>query len=405
MRKLLLLLFVTSVFQLNAQTWKYDSGGSDFDGKYKSSYVQGMGSEFPYQKPILAINKFDNANDINFYISNSGYFSEGTGVSIFWVFNNEPDVIYSTYDFSYSSDGNTLFIKEINNPKSEDKLSAYEFINKLKSASKVSVRVSNDYGKNDMSFSLSGSTKAIDFVLPNLDDLISEAIESKNDQNNIKKEKQIKVDGLLEDIKSKKLSESSFNTLKRQIEDDFGIGLLGGEGTNKSYKSIKVAPKKYEEQMFLTYGYVSLYYVLEDGSEESIYGTFQVDMDSPIFEEIKQKEKEEAEREKKKAEEKEKLAKKEKQKVVLMLKKYSYEPLQKFILEKITSNYQTKNRLSEIKEVKINIGGYKYKKFWDCIIEVQLSNDPLLNIKTYVYDLEISKKILKSMGGKNMVSF
>ena len=66
MRKLLLLLFVTSVFQLNAQTWKYDSGGSDFDGKYKSSYVQGKGSEFPYQKPILAINKFDNANDINF---------------------------------------------------------------------------------------------------------------------------------------------------------------------------------------------------------------------------------------------------------------------------------------------------------------------------------------------------
>ena len=40
-----------------------------------------------------------------------------------WVFNTEPDVIYSTYDWSYSSDGKIIFFKEFNDPNSDNKIS------------------------------------------------------------------------------------------------------------------------------------------------------------------------------------------------------------------------------------------------------------------------------------------
>ena len=49
----LLLQFVTSLFQVGAQVWRYDSGGSDFEWKYKTWQMQGKGNEFPYQKPFI----------------------------------------------------------------------------------------------------------------------------------------------------------------------------------------------------------------------------------------------------------------------------------------------------------------------------------------------------------------
>ena len=35
--------------------------------------------------------------------------------------------------------------------------------------------------------------------------------------------------------------------------------------------------------MFESYGYVNVFYVLEDGTEKEIYGSFKVDKDSPLF--------------------------------------------------------------------------------------------------------------------------
>ena len=113
MKKLLFLSILFFYIQTNvsAQSWKYENGGDAFDGKYKTSFVKGNGSNYPYNKPVLAINKFDKDSQINFYISSAGYFQEDTGVKILWVFNTEPNVIYSTYDWSYSSDGKTIFFK------------------------------------------------------------------------------------------------------------------------------------------------------------------------------------------------------------------------------------------------------------------------------------------------------
>ena len=82
MKKLLFLsiLFLYTQTNVSAQSWKYENGGDVFDGKYKTSFVKGTGSNYPYNKPILAINKYDTSPAVNFYISSAGYFQEGTDV-------------------------------------------------------------------------------------------------------------------------------------------------------------------------------------------------------------------------------------------------------------------------------------------------------------------------------------
>lgn len=144
MKKLLfaVLFIVGNSINSNAQIWKFTSGGNDFDGRYKTSSVVGAGNKYPYKTPSLVINRFsENKEDMNFYISDAGFYQKNTGIKIYWVFNNEPNSIYSTYDYSISSSGKILFIEEINSPDSEDKISKFEFIEKLKNASTVSVRI------------------------------------------------------------------------------------------------------------------------------------------------------------------------------------------------------------------------------------------------------------------------
>tara|TARA_B110000259_G_C13976309_1_gene386862 strand:- start:197 stop:1375 length:1179 start_codon:yes stop_codon:yes gene_type:complete len=377
---------------LFSQSWKYKSGGSDFDGKYKTSYVQGSGNEFPYESPLMAINKFDRKDGFNFYISGAGYSQEDTGLTVLWVFNNEPDTIYSSYGFSISSDGKIIFFEEFTNSNSEDKISSAEFINKLKSASKVSVRVKDKFSSNDLVFSLSGSTKAINFVLPDLDSMISDIVQKRNIFNETKKQKAAKIDELIYSIESIKLSSTSLLYLKNELKD-----------TNKNYKSIKVVPVKYE-QNFLLYGYVDLYYILDDGTEDRIYGTFNVEMDSKLIDEYK--EKQEAERIKK-----EELQQQGKENIATILQKYSFEPLKERIISQV-SNFSRKGysqegqfELYEIKDIMIVFKDYSYKKFWDCQIEIKLIDDRIINTKLLFLGLEITKKVLKSMGSSNGQKF
>ena len=161
------LIFFLTLFSINiisAQSWSYESGGNVFDGKYKTASVQGRGTDSPYYKPLLVINLF-NENSLNFYVSSAGYFSQSSDVEILWIFNNEPDIIYTTDDYSISKDGKIIFFSSFKNTITGDKLFKLEYFEKLKSAGKVDVRIKNDYGKNDIVFSLSGSTKALDYVI------------------------------------------------------------------------------------------------------------------------------------------------------------------------------------------------------------------------------------------------
>lgn len=425
MKKLLFLsiLFLYTQTNIKAQSWKYENGGDAFDGKYKTSFVKGSGSKFPYNDPILAINKYDNSPAVNFYISSAGYFQENTSVKILWVFNTEPDVIYSTYDWSYSSDGKTLFFVKFNDPNSDNKISKYEFMEKLKSASRVSVRISNKYGTNTLTFSLSGSTKAIDFVLPNLNDLISDVESKRKIKNEFKEVKKIELNRLLEILKNQKISESSMSILKNQIETDLGIGLLGLEGTGETYTSIKLSPYK-QKGMFESYGYVNVFYVLEDGTEKEIYGSFKVDKDSPLFNQINE---EKLIKQKQINEEnliKEKQLESEKIRLKKILSKYQNSSLIEMMIKKIQSEQRLtsfpKWQLSKVKDVKAVFSNFQYGKIWDIKLKIifseftdvekkfnsQIVKDGfVMTGNIYPSDLGITKKNLKKMGGKMNVEF
>ena len=183
MKKLLfaVLFIVGNSINSNAQIWKFTSGGNDFDGRYKTSSIKGSASNYPYNKPRLVINYFDKDNSLNFYIINAGYYSDSSDVKVLWVFNNEKDIIYETPLINLSSDGKSIFFEEFKSPKSGEYLSVYEFIDKLKKATNVSVRVKGQFDKNDIKFSLRGSTKAINYVIS------AQEIDSKINTINLKK--------------------------------------------------------------------------------------------------------------------------------------------------------------------------------------------------------------------------
>ena len=283
MKKLLILLTLFAfTLQSNAQSWKKSSGGDAFDGKYRTSSVRGSGGDFPYENPTLVINKFDSGS-LNFYISGAGYWQSGTGVSVRWVFSNEPNTIYSTYDFSFSSDGKIIFLEEFNNPANNAmKLSKKEFIKKLQVASNVQVRISNDYGSNSMRFSLSGSTNAINFVLPNL----AKDLKDLEIANKIKLEG-FKVQDSLVEVAYGKFREN-FTRLKF---DKYAMKkvinhLLENEKEDALINFESVYFKKGTYEPSETYRYVDAYALYNDGTSEQIDGIFNYGEGSDMAREV-----------------------------------------------------------------------------------------------------------------------
>ena len=282
--KNLIIIFTLFTFTLqsNAQSWKKSSGGDAFDGKYRTSSVRGSGGDFPYENPTLVVNKFDSGS-LNFYISGAGYWQSGTGVSVRWVFSNEPNTIYSTYDFSFSSDGKIIFLEEFNNPVNDAmKLSKKEFIKKLQVASSVQVRIENDYGSNSMRFSLSGSTNAINFVLPNL----------AKDLEDIEKANEIKIEGLkvqdsLVEVAYGKFREN-FIRLKFDKYDMKKVinHLLENEKEDALINFDSVYFRKGTYEPSETYKYVDAYVLYNDGTSEQINGIFNYGEGSDMAREV-----------------------------------------------------------------------------------------------------------------------
>jgi len=166
MKKFILLLFLT--FSLNSftQSWKYNSGGNAFDGKYKVAYVIGKCSDFPYNNPVLTINNFEERN-LNFYISNSGHYSDEDDVEVLFIFDAEPNTIYSSDKISLSKDNETIFLISFKTDKTDKIMfvDEVEFIEKFKKSSKLDVRIKSRFKDRDMLFSLSGSSNAINYVI------------------------------------------------------------------------------------------------------------------------------------------------------------------------------------------------------------------------------------------------
>ena len=403
-----IILTLTLLFSLSSlsQTWKYEAGGSTFDGKYKTAYIQGSGNKFPYKTPSLVINKFE-GKSINFYISDGGFFQEKTGIRVLWVFDNEPEKLYSTYDYSISSDGKTLFFAEFNNPDGSGKLKPIDIIEKLTLANKVSVRMSDDFGSNDIVFSLSGSTKAINFIIPKEErqQMIEKGLEERNVLAEAEAKNQLVLNDLMAKANEEKISSSSLTSLKSQFEKDLGLSYYTGMGTGKNYKSISLEAD-FGDSMFESYGYVDIFYILDDDSKEKIYGTWTVEMDAPIFARLKEeKAKAEIELANKKANDDKYLKG--------LLSKYQREDFINHLIEKVSEEserYSKEFNIQDIESIKITLSSYlSYKKTYSgCKVDILLKNGTTRVITNTYLSLEnvlISKKDLKGMGGKEMVAF
>jgi hypothetical protein len=172
MKKLLLILLCLPMIGFG-QGWRYSSQGNDFDGNYKISSVVGTGNDYPYNSPKLVICYTEKSNEIDFYITDAGYYTASSNTQVMLSFNNEKGIIYKSLSLGYSSDRKSVYLDGNFSP---NYLRPIKIFQKLMEASYVNIRIKNDYGQNDMRFSLSGSTKAIKYVIP-YEDMLARDLE------------------------------------------------------------------------------------------------------------------------------------------------------------------------------------------------------------------------------------
>lgn len=372
---------------LTAQSWTFSKGGNAFDGTYKTSSVVGKGTEYPYKTPSLVINKFDNDKDkINFYLNGAGYHQDDTGLSIKWVFDNEPQTIYSSYSWSLSEDGKIIFFNRFNNPNEKStKLEDIDIIDKLTKANKVSIRVNDNYGSNDLVFSLSGSTKAINYVIPPNErkKLLIAASEKRKQVLEDKKNKEILFEKLSEKLNLEMFEENSLTKLKEEIKEDLGLGKYSFSSVD-NVVDVEVIGDGYS---FDRYREVEVSLVKQDGTKSSIYGDWIVMEGAPVY----------------------KRNKEVKENVKSLLLKYKNENLIEHIADEVLEKANTYNgfSISSIKEIKIVLSDFNFGTFWNCKINIYLNDGSLQTVdNTLLYGkVEISEKELKSIGGESDVEF
>ncbi|SEC44396.1 hypothetical protein SAMN04489761_3010 [Tenacibaculum sp. MAR_2009_124] len=402
MKKVVLLFLLITTLNVNSQNWKYKSGKSEFDGSYKTSYITGKGSEFPYNDPQLVINKFGDSEDFNLYISGAGYFQDKNKTEIKFVVDSEPGIIYSTDSFSLSSGGKNVFLNKFTKANSKYKISKYEFVEKLKVASKISIRISNNYGSNDLTFTLRGSTKAINFVLPikEFNAKIEAIKKNREEEEELDNLIEVKVSEIIGPAQKYKMKESSLSSLKSELKKEIIEGNF--------YKSICVKPDK---DFFEKLGYVEVFGIIEDGNMKKISGSFKVEKDSPLFQEVEEKEKEKKEREKeeairnkeKKEREKRKL-KGEKDRIYALLEKFKISDLKDFIYEVVDEaekfSYSPSWKLNQVKKVSAIFPTYKLRGTKKAKVLIHLDSGEIVTREKYTYGLKVGKKQLKTIGVK-----
>ena len=206
MKKLLLLLCLPMIGF--GQTWKSNSGENDIDGKYRISYVTGTSNSFSNDSSQLVIKYFERSNDYVLYVNlpfrytsgtltngalhfeqNCGFYHSNMNLPNFYIFNSKLDS--SDYNNIFMSDfhlGNWHLRERSAHPYQTDK---FDIINKLMNSSYVCIRwtntnsdtsrwdfvtdvISPGLGNEYMTFSLKGSSKAIKFTIPDIDNRINE---------------------------------------------------------------------------------------------------------------------------------------------------------------------------------------------------------------------------------------
>ena len=163
--KKIIFLFLLLPNIILSQSFKYSSGGNPIDGEYKFAYVSSYeGGEFPYQDATIYLNKLSGGST-NLYISGTGFYMEDfSEVQVYFVFDEEDDIYIST-TVSYSSDNESIFVSSFRDSKTGVRYDRDHILAKLKESNSLYMRVEDSGVKNDYMFDLSGSAKAIAFVL------------------------------------------------------------------------------------------------------------------------------------------------------------------------------------------------------------------------------------------------
>jgi hypothetical protein len=162
MKNFKLLIFIFLFVYNNealSQKWIYSEGENPFDGKYRTSIIQGKGREFPFVKPNFMVNYFEKSNKVSVYIRDVGY--AGCDNKIVKIKFDKNDTIY-TFGAIANKNENIWFLNEI----AYLNITIQQLLEKIIKCTKMYIRISSDCGTNDLEFSLQGSAEAIKFVLP-----------------------------------------------------------------------------------------------------------------------------------------------------------------------------------------------------------------------------------------------
>lgn len=225
--KLSLTFFISFfiIISINAQ-WKTSSGNNKFDGNFKQAYILGKGGSYPFNKPILHINRF-NEGEPNLYLDNIG-FTGCDNPSLSFAFDKSDEVFY--FQAGSNVDNDAVFLSGTIREFSD----LFKLFNEK---SIVFVRHSNSCGQEDYEFSLSGSNKAIEYVISdfytkkrieseqNFED--SRKLDSVNKINKILKLKEKRKLDSLQSLKTKiKLDEKSL-IFEKKLMQKFDFGNIG----------------------------------------------------------------------------------------------------------------------------------------------------------------------------------
>lgn len=404
------IFFCSTTLTVRGQSWKSETGGNAFDGEYVTAYIQGKSTSTTYKAPLIVLNKYD-GKEMNFYLAGAGYFQEGTGVTIQWIFDNDKEKMFSTYDWSYSADGKSLFIAQINHPKYlTTKMNEVAFLKYFQECNKVDVRISDNYSKVDLSFSLSGFTRATRKIIS------TEKINSSYSQFFIDAEYRdsliLEKINLLTEIAAYAkvrfgLTDGAYDDFTKELERNLGLETYNLRPEKEVlFDSIFAVPYSFSSRWDKEN--IEIFSFNYDGKEERIGWKYEIKTTSPLITEYE--------------EEQAALARSEieaKSKIYMSLSpfntretdlKFSDEfnkyqshmslkdEVYKFILDEYEGLLGSKEfNLEDIKSVTVDLSNSSKWKVSSCNISIGLANGELL--KTFVIlDDPLKKPTLKSMG-------
>lgn len=228
------------------QSWKYENAINDIDGKYHVASTTGWGGKYPYNSAKIILNYFEESEGLNLYLTNIGYTGCDNNEVIF-VFDSKRK--YRAKNVSTNNDRDALFIDEVIgdfDSFSNANWPQYIILYELMKSSKLYVRVRNDCHSYDFSFSLSGSSSAINKVLRNgyLQNAFGDSI----------KDVSMAVDNLIYSLRRQRELEMNMISLNIKLSNE-SIEALGIDSTIKlslyTQTKIKIAILNY----FKDYGY------------------------------------------------------------------------------------------------------------------------------------------------------